>query len=444
MIEKHVTQVNNALTILQRNIDLLLDSAVHAQTGGIQPQIVSPHLLLEYLQGSQPFFPRDTIPPFPLNKGSTSMIYKVCETKVYIKNNKLGYVISTPLVNKGEFRAYYLVPVPIQINKDKQVYIRTVKSIMCVDSSRQYYYFSSEVALQKCKEPTKNRYVCRQEKPLLSSLVQEECAVRLLKIWKSLPESCEVNFVQLSHTVWTQVYDNEWIYYTPGVDSLTVLCADRDPVDIPLKGTGKLTLDPTCKGYSRAALLQPVRTINANSSKNGNNQLIQVQLRNECCEELGTRINLSTLKIDLNFRETVSHADDLKYVGVKVKDLEKHIEEHEWRNKHAIIHHGYSVALYVIVSLFCLYIVYRVLRCMLTRGFCRGMAGALRLTQQTRANPEFTGSGNIVNINIKTSNGSLTSTQEAIPLRAQTTSNSKAGEPEAQSTRRLRHSRTHY
>ena len=144
--------------------------------GGIQPQILSPHLLLESLQGSQPFFPRDTIPPFPLNKGSTSMIYKVCETKVYIKNNKLGYVISTPLVNKGEFRAYYLVPVPIQINKDKLVYIRTVKSIMCVDSSRQYYYFSSEVALQKCKEPTKNRYVCRQEKPLVKSSAGRVCS----------------------------------------------------------------------------------------------------------------------------------------------------------------------------------------------------------------------------------------------------------------------------
>jgi hypothetical protein len=50
------------------------------------------------------------------------MIYKVCETEVYIKNSKLSYVIRTPLVNKGEFRAYYLVPVPIQVNKDKLVY----------------------------------------------------------------------------------------------------------------------------------------------------------------------------------------------------------------------------------------------------------------------------------------------------------------------------------
>jgi len=253
---------------------LLLDSIVHAQTGSIQQQIVSPQLILESLREGQHFFPQDTISPFPLTKDSTSFIYKVCETKVYIKNNKLSYVFSTPLVNKGEFKAYYLVPVPIPVNQDKLVYIKTVKSIMCVDSSRQYYYFSSEAALQECKKPTKDRYVCRQEHPLLSSLVQEECAVRLLKRWNRLPGSCEVNLVQLTHTVWKQIYDNEWIYYTPGVDSLTVLCADRDPGEVPLKGAGKLTLDPTCKGYRRAALLQSVGVINANSSKSGTNQLV--------------------------------------------------------------------------------------------------------------------------------------------------------------------------
>jgi hypothetical protein len=444
MIEKHITQVNNALTILQRNMDLLLDSVVHAQTGGIQPQIVPPQLLLEALRGSQSFFPRDTIPPFPLSKDSASMIYSVCETKVYIKNNKLSYVISTPLVNKGEFRAYYLVPVPIQVNNDRLVYIKTVKSIMCIDNSRQYYYFSSEIELQKCKKPMQDKYVCKQEKPLLSSLVQEECAVRLLKMWKRLPDSCEVSVVQLTHTVWTQVNDNEWVYYTPGTDSMTVLCADQDPVDVFLKGAGRLTLDPTCKGYSKAALLQPVRVIKANSSKSGNNQLVQVELHSECCEELGTRLNLSNLKLDLSFRETVSHADDLKYAGVKIKDLEKHIQEHEWKTKHSVIHHGYSIVLYVVVSLFGLYAAYRVLRCMVVKGLCRGAAGALRLTYPNQANPDFTGSGNVVNINIKSSNESLSSTQEAIPLRDSAPSGSRAGESEAGPSRRLRQTRTRY
>ena len=72
--------------------------------------------------------------------------------------------------------------------------------------------------------------------------------------------------MQLTHTVWAQITDNVWIYYVLRRDSITILCADRDPVDVPLKGAGRLSIDPTCKGYSRAALLQPVRAITANQS----------------------------------------------------------------------------------------------------------------------------------------------------------------------------------
>jgi hypothetical protein len=98
---------------------------------------------------------------------------------------------------------------------------------------------------------------------------------------------------------------------------MTILCAGRDPIDVPLKGA--LSVDPTCKGYSRAALLQPLRAAKANNSNAKENRLVQVQLHNECCEELGTRVNLS--KLNLNFQEIVSRADDLRYAGIKIRDL---------------------------------------------------------------------------------------------------------------------------
>jgi hypothetical protein len=55
-----------------------------------------------------------------------------------------------------------------------------------------------------------------------------------------------------------------------------------------------------------------MRSVLANISNNRDNQLIQVKLHNECCEELGTRLNLSTLNLDLNSGETISHADDFE------------------------------------------------------------------------------------------------------------------------------------
>ena len=154
-------------------------------------------------------------------------MYKVCDVQVYIQNGKLIYVVSMPLIDKGQFKAYYLVPIPIPLNTHKLVHIRTEKSLLCVDRTRQYYFFGSDQELQGCKEITKRRYVCKQNKPLLSSLTQEECAVRLLKGRKTLPDSCELHYVQLNNTIRIQINDNEWIYYVPGRDSTTILCAER-------------------------------------------------------------------------------------------------------------------------------------------------------------------------------------------------------------------------
>ena len=97
MIEKHITLVNNALTLLQRNVDLLLDSVLHAQAGKVQPQLVPPKLLLTSLPESQASFPRDTILPFALRTDSTDLVYRLCDVQVYIQNGKLNYVVSIAL-----------------------------------------------------------------------------------------------------------------------------------------------------------------------------------------------------------------------------------------------------------------------------------------------------------------------------------------------------------
>jgi hypothetical protein len=61
MIEKHITQVNNALKILQRNIHLVLYSVLCAQSGSTYTQIVPPKLFLESLKECQSFFFRETL-----------------------------------------------------------------------------------------------------------------------------------------------------------------------------------------------------------------------------------------------------------------------------------------------------------------------------------------------------------------------------------------------
>jgi hypothetical protein len=46
--EGHIAQINSALNAMQRNLDLMTESILNAQKGVLQPQIVSPSLLMKF------------------------------------------------------------------------------------------------------------------------------------------------------------------------------------------------------------------------------------------------------------------------------------------------------------------------------------------------------------------------------------------------------------
>lgn len=86
---------------------------------------------------------------------------------------------------------------------------------------------------------------------------------------------------------------------------MTVLRADQCPVGIHLRGASKLVIDPGCMGYSKAALQQLFHYVIANNSNHKRNHL-----------------HLRKLNLNLNFRQTLSQCDELKYSGEKVRNLE--------------------------------------------------------------------------------------------------------------------------
>jgi len=117
-LEGHIVRVTNAMDALHRNLDLLIDSVIHAQRGVLQPQVISPAILMESLMKSVPAFPKDATRPFPMSKDSTHFLIRLCELQVYIKNGILGHVIMLPLVNRGTFDMYKLIPIPISLDRN--------------------------------------------------------------------------------------------------------------------------------------------------------------------------------------------------------------------------------------------------------------------------------------------------------------------------------------
>ena len=421
-VESHIARVNEALNTLQRSLDVVIDSIINARKGILQPQVVPPSLLMDALTRSFPSFPKETMAPFPLSKDSINLLLKICDIHVYLSDGILGYVVELPLVNRGNFKILKMTPIPVALDLNKFLYIDTAESMLCLDQARQYYLMLTEDELRQCKTKDSNSYVCKQKHPLMSSHVHESCYIRLLQANERIPRSCETRIAKLTNTVWVQLMNNEWIYFSPSIDSVTVLCDGKEPADVLLTGVGKLSINSGCKGYSTSALLQTSFTVASNSSVKGGDLLTQVPLRFDCCEELNMRVNLSSIHLDMKFKQIVSHLNDLKYASFKVSDLEKEIQEQEWKNKHISSHMSYSVMVYIIFAIIGMYAFYKLYRYVRNRWLHAGNPRTTTAAMKAITATGSGGMGNTVNINIKTSNESLVASPETIPLRGSTQS----------------------
>ena len=410
-VEGHIMRVNSAMNALQRNLDMLIDSVIHAQKGVLQPQIISPAILMESLIKSAVAFPKDTTLPFPMSKDSTHLLLRLCELQAYIRNGVLGYVILLPLVNRGTFDIYKLIPIPISLDRNQFLYIETGKPFLWIDQARQYYFLTNEEWMNSCKVLNTRSYVCKQNQPLLSSHLHENCIVRLLQPRGSVPPSCDKRIVELSNSIWTQLANNEWIYFVPKSEGITILCGDRPPIDIVVSGIGKLGINSNCKGFGKSALFQTHSILNLNTAGYESDFLSRANLEYDCCEWLNVKVNLSSISINASFKHVVSHLDDLKIASHRISDVENMMREQEWKRLHTTTHTTYSAFVYVCLILIVLYVLYKLYNCFKLYNCCKNKLPCVK------ALADANGSGNVVNIKIHTSNESLTVGQEKVPLR---------------------------
>ena len=98
------------------------------------------------------------------------------------------------------------------------------------------------------------KYICKQNQPLLSSHLYENFIVKLLQPRGSAPPRCDKRVFEISNSVWSKLANNEWIYFVPSSESVTILCMDTPPVDVIVSGIGKLGISANCKGYGKSAL----------------------------------------------------------------------------------------------------------------------------------------------------------------------------------------------
>ena len=260
-----------------------------------------------------------------------------------------------------------MVPIPVSVDKEHCLYIDVRDSVLCLDQAKQYYFTLKENEVPKCRSAEPGHYVCTHPRTLLSVPAADSCAVTLLQKRKRIPDSCETRLVRLSNTVWTQLASNSWIFYAPHTDVMTIVRHGNNPVDINLKGVGKLQLFPGCKGYSTNALLYGSSVAGNTGVQIPGDLLSQIDIQYACCEELGVKINISQIPVGVAYRKTIAHLDDLRLASARVSDLLEAVDEQDWKNRLVTHRNTHSVLLVLIVSLTFIYWLFKLYICLCKR-----------------------------------------------------------------------------
>jgi hypothetical protein len=109
--------------------------------------------------------------------------------------------------------------------------------------------------------------------------------------------------------------------------------------------------------------------------------------------------------------------EDLKFASYKISELEKVAKEKEWKLKHIQYHKTYSAPMYISITAIILYGLYRLTTVIVKRWRkCTPLRAITATAEHSSLPAEVSGTENVINISIKTSNESLAENSEAIPL----------------------------
>ena len=213
-----------------------------------------------------------------------------------------------------------------------------------MDTDKRYFSGLEVHEIYECKVLNKDLKMCRQNKPLQLAYLEEICEAQMARPIRSIPPSCSQRIVELNHTLWQQLHENEWLFVAPALEVLTVLCDKREPTDVTLSGTGRLRMEPRCKAYGSRVLIQSHVTV---SNHTGKDVIPPLSLGYDCCGSVDKKFKLNRLRLQVSLGGVAGSLDDVKIANHKTEDTERLIYEQDWKAKHFAVDTSMSLLSYV-------------------------------------------------------------------------------------------------
>lgn len=262
-IEDHITLLLLISTELNREYSNLINSVLFMKQNILHPSILTPSRIINELSKTKRYLPMNTNYPFSLNKAYVHEILKLVTLSAYYMDSKLIFLVYIPIIDNESYTLYHLLPLPILSKNNTHIFIKPSSDYMTITLNKMSY--SPLATLTDCKQSIEFTYICQRKEPIYNTLWHGNCETELLLNHVTIPKSCDIRITSIINEIWYQLIEqNKWLYVVPQITHITIDCHKKGLYDIQIKGTGFLTLTPSCKAYTKSVTLIP--TVQLSSS----------------------------------------------------------------------------------------------------------------------------------------------------------------------------------
>jgi hypothetical protein len=137
-LNDHALKLDRAIEELQDQYSILIDAAIHAHRGIMQPQLISPRKILQIMKDNQDSFPRDQSLPIPLSSEYIPQLLQLIDLDVFVQGSFYFTLFTLPLVSHLSYNAYHIHVFPSKINGTalKFIFVQPEKEIIMVDKTK--------------------------------------------------------------------------------------------------------------------------------------------------------------------------------------------------------------------------------------------------------------------------------------------------------------------
>ncbi|XP_046753095.1 uncharacterized protein LOC124416214 [Diprion similis] len=241
--DEHIEEVGLIVEALLDDVKDLVDFLIDISKGTINPKVLPPTKILEYLASALPHLPQGYSFPIPLTRSGIPALMTIADIQSYGHDNNVVTVIEIPLVGNEEYNVNKIHPLPVRAWNNTYHYLETTEELAVVDHGYRNYVRMRQSDLESCKH-LGVYYLCDLRHPTNVIPDQFPCEISIFAKTDIQLGECPKRAVQLGRTVLiTLDASNSWAFVAPKPETIAITCNENPVRHETLVGSGTITFN---------------------------------------------------------------------------------------------------------------------------------------------------------------------------------------------------------